>query len=339
MTESTALATKNSGAAIIEQVIIQGDLAKLSPIERVSYYREVCASLSLNPLTKPFEYITLNGKLTLYALKTCTDQLRGVHGVSITKLERQRLDDLYVVTAYAESGGRQDSSMGVVNIKGLQGESLANALMKAETKAKRRVTLSLCGLGWADESEVDSIPSAQTVVVDPETGAITPPPVMILSPDSTAWKRWLEVTAEAKELGLELPKVVLPIARDALIAAGQALQSAIGQRRDEMLRRQVEEDSGVVDSPSAASSQGSGEEPSASPDLSPAISDALERNLNLHDTARELGVRGLGPFKAQPDWPIEKIEAANVELSERIREKNRDLDATIARQAGQAPAF
>ena len=43
--------------------------------------------------------------------------------------------------------------------------------MKAETKAKRRATLSLCGLGLLDESEVDSIPSSRRVAVD-ESGKI-----------------------------------------------------------------------------------------------------------------------------------------------------------------------
>jgi hypothetical protein len=38
---------------------------------------------------------------------------------------------------------------------------LANALMKAETKAKRRATLSICGLGMLDETEVEDIQGAQ----------------------------------------------------------------------------------------------------------------------------------------------------------------------------------
>ena len=38
---------------------------------------------------------------------------------------------------------------------------MANARMKALTKAKRRLTLSLCGLGMLDETEVVSIPGAQ----------------------------------------------------------------------------------------------------------------------------------------------------------------------------------
>ena len=45
----------------------------------------------------------------------------------------------------------------------MNGEALANAYMKAETKAKRRVTLSICGLGMLDETEVETIPDAKQV--------------------------------------------------------------------------------------------------------------------------------------------------------------------------------
>ena len=53
-----------------------------------------------------------------------------------------------------------------MSIKGLVGEELANAYMKAETKAKRRVTLSICGLGWLDDSETESIRGAEFVPPD-----------------------------------------------------------------------------------------------------------------------------------------------------------------------------
>jgi hypothetical protein len=170
---STDLAKASLDAAIIERVIIAGDLSKLAPQERVSYYRNVCASLGLNELTKPFEYITLNGKLTLYATRNCTDQLRQLKGVSVSIATRERLEDIYVVTARATlPDGRCDESIGAVNIAGLRGEALANALMKAETKAKRRATLSLCGLSFSDETEAETIPGAQRVVVDTSTGEI-----------------------------------------------------------------------------------------------------------------------------------------------------------------------
>ena len=119
---------------------------------------KVCQSLRLNPLTRPLLYIVLSNRLTLYATRDATDQLRKLHGVSVRIVSRERVDDLYIVQAEAtDKTGRTDSSLGVVPIKGLSGEALANAYMKAESKAKRRVTLSLCGLGLLDESEVASV--------------------------------------------------------------------------------------------------------------------------------------------------------------------------------------
>ena len=65
------LATQNGNHAItLEQVLVNGNLSSLTPDQRVSYYNQTCESLGLNPMTKPFEYITLNGKLTLYAKRT-----------------------------------------------------------------------------------------------------------------------------------------------------------------------------------------------------------------------------------------------------------------------------
>ena len=96
-----------------------------------------------------------------------------LRSVSITRTTAQYLDDLYVVTADARTAdGRTDSGTGAVCIKGLAGEAKANAIMKAETKAKRRVTLSICGLGMTDESEVGSIDEAEPVNVNVETGEI-----------------------------------------------------------------------------------------------------------------------------------------------------------------------
>src|SRR3954447_9555265 len=90
--------------AIMEQVIVKGDLKDLKPEERARYYLETCRSLGINPLVKPFEYITLNGKLTLYATRTATDQLRAQNGVSVKIVERRTEHDLYVVVAQAQIG-------------------------------------------------------------------------------------------------------------------------------------------------------------------------------------------------------------------------------------------
>ncbi|EJJ3323528.1 hypothetical protein NI117_001312 [Campylobacter coli] len=141
-----------------ELALVKGDLSKLSDVERASYVKNLCESLGLNMLTKPFEYIVLNGKLTLYANKSATDQIRQIRKVSITKTEVAQVGDIYMVTAYAATpDGRTDCDTGALNIKNLGGDNLANAIMKAITKAKRRVTLSICGLGMLDESELETI--------------------------------------------------------------------------------------------------------------------------------------------------------------------------------------
>jgi hypothetical protein len=165
---ATQIATRQDNAGIIEQVLVGGDLSKLSAEHRVVYYNRVCESLGLNPLTRPFEYITLNGKLTLYAKRDCTDQLRKIHGVSIQLTERQVIEGVCIVQARAtDKSGRTDEATGAVSIAGLRGEAMANAILKAETKAKRRVTLSIVGMGMLDETEVESIPGAAAAEAPP----------------------------------------------------------------------------------------------------------------------------------------------------------------------------
>lgn len=145
---------------VLEKVITHGDLASLSSQQRVDYYGTVCKTLGLNPYTKPFAYIRLNNKLSLYATKDCTDQLRRIYSVSASVSDPIFHEGVITVKAsvWTMSHAREDESIGVVNVAGFKGEALANAIMKAETKAKRRATLSLCGLGWLDESQVEDMP-------------------------------------------------------------------------------------------------------------------------------------------------------------------------------------
>lgn len=160
-------------AKTLEAVMMNNDLADLTPEQRLNYYNAVCESLGLNPYTQPFQYLRLQGKLTLYARRDCTEQLRKKHNVSVQIISRERLDDVYIVTARATlPNGRIDESIGVVSLAGLRGNELCNAYMRAETKAKRRVTLSIVGLGWMDESEIETVSDAQRVTVNMETGVI-----------------------------------------------------------------------------------------------------------------------------------------------------------------------
>ena len=185
--------------SVLEKVLIGGDLAALDSEQRLNYYQKVCQTLHLNPLTRPFEYITLQGRMILYARKDCTDQLRRIYNISLKIVTRDFANGLCTVTAQARlANGRADEDIGSVALQyparvrthdgsrphphaGEQyaGDDLANAIMKANTKAKRRVTLSICGLGFYDETELeqfagDELPATVTVETTP-----LPPPAQV----------------------------------------------------------------------------------------------------------------------------------------------------------------
>jgi hypothetical protein len=151
-----------AGGDVMESVLLKGDLGKLTPEERAHYCEAVCRSMGLNPLTRPFEYITLNGKLTLYATRGCADQLRKINNISLEVVSEKIEDEVLSVRVRARmSDGRTDEDLGAVPFAAtLHGEARSNQWLKCVTKAKRRVTLSICGLGFLDETEVETIPAA-----------------------------------------------------------------------------------------------------------------------------------------------------------------------------------
>ena len=108
-----------------------GDLAQLTPQQRMAYYSRVCESLGINPFTQPFQYIRLNNKLVLYATRTAADQLRRRNGVSLDAPHIEFTDGLVIVTVTGrDDQGRTDTEIGAVPLGNLQGEARANAIMK-----------------------------------------------------------------------------------------------------------------------------------------------------------------------------------------------------------------
>lgn len=160
---------------LVSQLIISGDLSKLTQDQKVQYYNGYCERLGLDPFTKPFDLLRLNGREILYCTRSGSQQLNKLHQVShaITSREVIEAASVYQVTAKASlPDGRYTESIGAVNIGGLKGDAYANAIMKAETKAKRRATLDLLGLGVLDETEAETIQNAQVVDVKP-TGKVS----------------------------------------------------------------------------------------------------------------------------------------------------------------------
>jgi hypothetical protein len=169
---------------LLEKLILTDDLSRLTPQERADYYLAVCERLGLDPLLKPLAFLhrdkvdertrQKSTEVILYALRGATEQLRQQRGITIDIVSRERLDNVYIVVARGTlPDGRRDEAIGASPLvssegKELSARSIANAIMGAETKAKRRVTLSLCGLGMLDESETDTMPEhvREDVVLD-----------------------------------------------------------------------------------------------------------------------------------------------------------------------------
>lgn len=191
---------------IISSIVINGDLSKLSPTQKVGYYRQFCERLGLDPLSQPFKLLRLNGKEILYCDRAGTQQLNKLHGVSHEIKARETVSGCYVVTAQASTpDGRKTESIGAVTIDNLRGDALCNAMMKAETKAKRRATLDLLGLGILDETETETIVHAQPLDAPM---VVTAPPA---SSRISQFKRKYE-TAEEIEGALENAAAIKDIA-------------------------------------------------------------------------------------------------------------------------------
>lgn len=167
--EPGALGRPEIDPAILEQVVASGDLRRLNPEQRTTWYRYRCEAAGLDPRTQPFGYLELQGKLVLYAHKTATDQLIHNHRLTVhlgARTVDQESGLLIQPCRVTRQDGTTVDDVGAVHVGGLKGDALCNAIMKCVTKAKRRTVLSACGLGATDETEIETIPGARVVPVE-----------------------------------------------------------------------------------------------------------------------------------------------------------------------------
>lgn len=147
---------------IQESIVLRGDLSGLNEGQKKEYYLFRCKQVGLDPAAKPFDLLKLNGKEILYANAGATQQLCAIHKLSTQITHRERIDDIYVVSVRVTAAdGRVSENQGAVSVGNARGDALANAILKATTKAIRRAVLAHCGLGMMDETEVETIPEAR----------------------------------------------------------------------------------------------------------------------------------------------------------------------------------
>lgn len=146
---------------VIESIVLRGDLSALGPAERARFYVQMCEGLGLNPNAQPFAFLRLNGKEVLYATRGATDQLAAIHKLNREIVDGPKVIDLagmklvYAVCRATHPNGRIETATATVPLI-----DPVNVLMKCETKAKRRATLSILGLAMLDEMEIETIAAA-----------------------------------------------------------------------------------------------------------------------------------------------------------------------------------
>src|SRR5262245_38718668 len=119
-------------AQTLEEVLVQGNLEALTSEQRIQYVNMVCEKAGMNPLTRPFQFLRLSGRVVMYATKDATDQLRKIHGISLQIVEaiEDKAGILTVRAKATDKHGRSDEDIGCVSLTGLKGDVLSNARMK-----------------------------------------------------------------------------------------------------------------------------------------------------------------------------------------------------------------
>jgi hypothetical protein len=170
---------------ILADVVAAGkDTTALSRDHRAAMLTGLARRLGLNPLSNAVMFLKTNGRETLYVTKQGTDQIAAreklcretIKGPEVIEIEKRRVVFCQVRATHPD--GRSEVSTATLLLT-----DPVNDLMKCETKAKRRATLSVCGLGLLAEDEIETIPGARTVPADVLAAPIVvAPPLMPANP-------------------------------------------------------------------------------------------------------------------------------------------------------------
>jgi hypothetical protein len=136
------------------------DLEGMSESQRHEYYLSACEYMSLPPELNvlAFHYMDQGDgarKLVLYAKKGATDIIRKNLNISVIDLKKEAGNgEVTWIAKGQDRSGRIEMSSGSKSIEGLRGRDLESAIMWAQTKALRRMTLQFAGAGILDETEI-----------------------------------------------------------------------------------------------------------------------------------------------------------------------------------------
>lgn len=143
-----------------KKFVPRSDIDKMSELEQRQYYLDACEYFQVPPELNVLYFTYFDSGdgarvKVLAAKKGATDIIRDRLHINITELTDKMVNGSIVFFAKGMNGkGRFEMATGAKYIEGLKGQDLDSAIMTAQTRALKRLTLQFAGGGLLDESEV-----------------------------------------------------------------------------------------------------------------------------------------------------------------------------------------
>jgi hypothetical protein len=191
--------------AVIEQ-LIRGDVSSVPREALLRYVFTFCERVGISPLAVPFSLMKTQRGMQLVANRNFYDAVASKYSVSRECTGEGFFEGtkLYYTRYRATTpDGRVTEDMALVDTAGLSGNDLANAIMKAHTKGRNRVTRAHLGFPFPDETEAETVPGASVVSIsEVPSGSDGEPPAPEPEPAKASEKQIKRIHALAKRLGM-----------------------------------------------------------------------------------------------------------------------------------------
>ena len=282
-----------------EKAMIENDLSALNSEERLSFVKHICETVGLNPSTKPFIYTEFQGQLKLYPAKGAAEQLRSIHKISceIVKAERDEPNGVFWTHVKGTTKDRFDEDYGWAAIANLKGDVLGNAVGKAITKGKRRVTLSMVGLGWMLPDAEHEKEGNEVVDTPVDLQSALAAPVEAEEKPKKKRTRKKKEKKEEEFQTIEHPKVEVKTEKD----------NWPDMRYDEKVEEKVEEVKEVLNKEPEPEPEKTDPEPKVNaPEIKPIPGESLDQTMDLINKSKHIETL---------DY-LEKCAAVSVKLDE-----------------------
>ena len=158
------MTTQNPPRVSSSLALMRHDLRGLTKEEIAELVTDMAIRMGVDPSLAPIDIIpTREGKLVPYVNARGAAELRKRHGISVTDLETKKDGpDVVVLIAHVRDlDGKTETGVGACEYDSARPATIARAWMVAETRAKRRATMSAVGIFL--EAESDEVEASDSV--------------------------------------------------------------------------------------------------------------------------------------------------------------------------------